>query len=165
MAVWNQPPLAKVYEALSAVGDGRVKLIADTSAQVVSSNGDRTYTVRWSHDGGEITSDDNATRWQGYLGYPIIAALLLIGRLPYDPVVAERLAGVPWHDLNARYKRNYDAAVNNVLEGLRQRGIDADAVRAEAVRIHRALACLGLKRLATKRTRGVNRTSTKSSKL
>ena len=146
MAPWKQPPIAKVYEALSAVGGGRVKLTGGTSAQVVSSSGDKTYTVRWSPDGGEITSDDNATRWQGYLGYPIIAVLLFIGRLPYDPVVAQRLAGVPWHDLNSQYKRNYDAAVNHVLEGLRQRGIDAGAIQTEVVRIHRALAGLGLER-------------------
>ena len=153
MALWKQPPIAKVYEALSAVGDGRVKLTGEASAQVASSGGDKTYTVRWSHNGGEVISDDNATRWQGYPGYPIIAALLLIGRLPYDPAVARWLAGVPWHDLNKQYKRNYDAAVNYVLEGLRQRGIDVDAVRVEAVRIHEALACLRLKRLTAKRAR------------
>jgi len=146
VATWKQPPITKVYEALSAVADGRVKLTGETSAQVVSSGGDKTYTVKWSPDGGEITSDDNATRWQGYLGYPIIAVLLLISRVPYDPAVAKWLAGVPWHDLNKRYKRNYDAAVDHVLEGLRLSSGDVGAVRAEAVRIHRALARLGLKR-------------------
>jgi hypothetical protein len=151
MALWNQPPIAKVYEALTAVADGRVTLTGETSAHVVSSGGDKTYTVKWSADGGEITSNDNATRWQGYLGYPIIAVLLLIGRLSFDPAVAQRLAGVPWHDLNAQYKRNYDAAVGHVLQGLHQRGIDADAMRVEAVRIHGALARLGLERPATKR--------------
>ena len=151
MALWNQPPIAKVYEALSAIADGRVKLIGGTSAQVVSSGGDKTYTVKWSPDGGEITSNDNATRWQGYLGYPIIGVLLLVGRLPYDPAVSISLAGVPWHDLNEQYKGDYDAVVDYVLERLRQRGIDTAAVRAEAVRIHGALARLGLERLATKR--------------
>jgi len=151
MAPWNQPPIAKVYEALSAVGDGRVKLTGSTSAQVSSSSGDKTYTVRWSTDGREVTSDDNATRWQGYLGYPIIAVLLLIGQLPYNPVVAQRLAGVLWHDLNSQYNRNYEAAVNHVLEGLRQRGIDVRLIRMEAERIHVALAHLGLERPAAKR--------------
>ncbi|MGZ4848660.1 MAG: hypothetical protein ACXV4C_05820 [Halobacteriota archaeon] len=146
MGTWNLPPITKVYEALSAVADGRVKLTRETSAHVVSSGGDKTYTVKWSPDGREITSDDNATRWQGYLGYPIIAVLLLIGRLPYDPTVARWLAGVPWHDLNEQYKRNYDAAVDYVLERLQQGGGDAGAVRAEAVRILEALARLGLKR-------------------
>jgi hypothetical protein len=151
LATWNLPPIAKVYEALSAVADGRVKLTGETSAQVVSSGGNKTYTVKWSPDGGEITSDDNATRWQGYLGYPIIAVLLLTGRLSYDPAVVQWLAGVPWHDLNKQYKRNYDAAVNHVLVGLKQGGFDTAAVRAEAVRIHGALAHLALRRPATKR--------------
>lgn len=146
MATWKQPPITKVYEALSAVADGRVKRTGETSAQVVSSGGDKTYTVKWSPDGGEITSDDNATRWQGYLGYPIIAVLMFVSRVPYNPAVARWLAGVPWHDLNMRYKRNYDAAVDDVLEGVRLGGGDVGAVRAEAERIHGALARLGLKR-------------------
>ena len=153
MAQWNQPPIAKVYEALSAVADGRVKLIGDMTAQVVSSGGEKIYTVKWSPDGREITSNDNATRWQGYLGYPIIAVLLLMDRLPYDPGVAQWLTGVKWHDLNAQYKRNYDAAVDLVLEGLRQRGVDVLAVRAEAVRIHQALVGLGLERPPMKRSK------------
>lgn len=146
MATWKQPPITKVYEALSAVADGRVTLTGETSAHVVSSGGDKTYTVKWSPDSGEITSDDNATRWQGYLGYPIIAVLLFVGRVPYDPALARWLAGVPWHDLNERYKRNYDAAVDHVLEGVRLGGGDVAAVRTEAIRIHGALARLGLKR-------------------
>ena len=145
MATWNLPPIAKVYEALSAVADGRVKLTGETSAQVVSSGGDKTYTITWSPDGSEITSNDSATRWHGYLGYPIIAVLLFTGRLPYNPSVARWLTGVPWRDLNEQYKRNYDAAVDYVLERLQQGGGDAGAVRAEVVRIHRALARLGLK--------------------
>jgi hypothetical protein len=153
MAPLNEPPISKVYEALTAVGDGRVKLTEATSAQVVSSGRDQTYTVKWSADGGEITSDDNATRWQGYLGYPIIAVLLLTGRLPHDPAVARWLAGVPWHALNKQYKRDYDAAVNHVLEGLRQSGINPDAVRGEAVRIYGALARLRLERLTTKQAK------------
>lgn len=157
MAPWNQPPIAKVYEALSAVADGRVKIIGEMSAQVVSSGGDKTYAVKWSPDGREITSNDNATRWQGYLGYPIIAVLLLIGRLPYDPAVARWLTGVKWHDLNEKYKGNYDAAVDHVLDGLRQRGIDADAARVEALRIHGTLAGLGLERPATKRAKSEKR--------
>ena len=146
MATWNLPPITKVYEALSAVADGRVKLTGERRAQVVSSGGDKTYTVTWSPDGSEITSNDNATRWQGYLGYPIIAVLLFTGRLSYNPSVARWLAGIPWHDLNEQYKRNYDAAVDYVLERLQQGGGDAGAVRAEAVRIHEALARLELKR-------------------
>ena len=151
MAEWNQPPVAKVYEALSAVADGRVTLTGKTSAKVLSSSGDKIYTVKWSADGREITSDDNATRWQGYTGYPIIAVLLQTGRLPYDPEAARLLAGVPWKVLNDRYKRDYDAAVDYVLSQVREVAGDAESVRVEALRIHEALVELRLERPAPKR--------------
>ncbi len=44
------PPKAKIYEALSAVGDHRVKIKEDDTAEVVSSDGSKTYLVEWSPD-------------------------------------------------------------------------------------------------------------------
>lgn len=142
MTAWDMPPIAKVYEALSAVADGRVMIKGETSAEVLSSERDKTYTVKWSADGRSITSNDNATRWQGYLGYPIIAVLLQTGRIPYDAVAAGALAGVPWHALNKQYKRDYDAAVDHVLSGVSK----PDAVRQDAARIYDALAGFALER-------------------
>ena len=75
MSTWKSPPKAKVYEALSAVADGRVTLMGGEKAEVVSSDGTKTYHVEWSPDSNQITSNDNASYWQGYLGYPIIAVL------------------------------------------------------------------------------------------
>jgi hypothetical protein len=159
MAKWNMPPIAKVYEALSAVADGRVKLTSETTAEVQSSARDKTYTVRWADGapsgspyGRGITSNDNATRWQGYTGYPIVAVLLQVGRLSYDPAVAAALAGVPWHSLNERFKRDYDAAIDHVLAQIREAGGDPGAVRAEAERIYAALAELQLERPEAKRS-------------
>jgi hypothetical protein len=151
MTKWDMPPVAKVYEALSAVADGRVTLSGDTSASVLSSERDKTYTVKWSADGRSVTSNDNATRWQGYIGYPIIAALLQTGRIPFDRSAAEALAGVPWHALNKKFKRDYDAAVDHVLAEAAERGADADAIRQEAVRIFAALSELALERPEPKR--------------
>ncbi len=150
MTRWDMPPVAKVYEALSAVADGRVTLTGETTAEVLSSERDKTYTVKWA--AGSITSNDNATRWQGYIGYPIIAVLLQSGRLPFDPAAAEALGGVPWHALNQQYKRDYDAAVEHVLAGVRQRGGDDAAIRAEVGRIYGALAGLQLERPEPKRS-------------
>ena len=75
---WKLPPIAKVYEALSAVADGRVRITGDTAAQVTSSTRDKTYTVHWSPDLAHITANDNASHWQGYTGYPIIAVLFVL---------------------------------------------------------------------------------------
>jgi len=47
MAEWKMPPKAKVYDALSAVADRRVLMKGPNEAEVVSSSGDRTYTVRF----------------------------------------------------------------------------------------------------------------------
>jgi len=65
---WKLPPIVKAYEALGAIGDGRVKLLDERRALVTSSAGDKTYEVETSADGREISSNDNASYWQGYLG-------------------------------------------------------------------------------------------------
>jgi hypothetical protein len=152
MTQWNMPPIAKVYEALSAVADGRVSLTSDTTAEVLASERDKAYTVKWVSDGPGITSNDNATRWQGYAGYPIIAVLLHTGRIPYDPAAAAALAGVPWHALNEQFKRDYDAAIEYVLAQIDRVGGDAGGIRREAERIYAALGDLQLARPEPKRS-------------
>jgi hypothetical protein len=121
---WKQPPATKVYEALSALADGRVSVTGPGKATVLSSGRDRTYDVEWSADGRVITANDNASYWQGYTGYPIIAVLLALGALRVDEAAVAPLAGVDWHQLNKRFRRDYQAAVEHVLGGLEERGVD-----------------------------------------
>src|SRR6202030_2179073 len=99
-AQWKMPPLAKVYEALGAIGDGRVRLDDAHHASVTSSDGAKVYTVEASADGAEISSNDNASFWQGYLGYPAIASLIARGLIDADRTATRALAGVPWKELN-----------------------------------------------------------------
>jgi len=143
---WKLPPRAKVFEAFSAVADGRVRLTGPGSATVTSSGGDRTYTVEWSDDGRTISSDDNASYWQGYLGYPGLAVALQRGELHADEDIVQALAGVPWHDLNRRFKRDYEAAVDHVLAGLPPGSPDPEAFRSAADDVLEQLAALGLRR-------------------
>jgi hypothetical protein len=190
MAGWKMPPKAKVYEALSAVADGRVRIVeasagdvaagAGTAADagagtvagrgvearagtaaggagtgggqawVTSSSGTRAYTVTWSGDstrpGSRFSSNDNASYWQGYAGYPIIAVLLATGAIAYDPEVARPLAGVLWKTINERFKRDYDRAVAAVLEDVEAAGGDRAAIAAQADTIYEQLAALRLER-------------------
>lgn len=146
MTLWKMPPMAKVYEALSALADGRVRLVSTGRAEVVSSSGEKVYSVEWSEDGRRISSNDNASYWQGYAGYPIIAVLLATGRIPYDPEAAGVLAGVPWHDLNERFKRDYDAAVESVLHEVEQSSGDRAAIERQVEAICRGLEGLALER-------------------
>ncbi len=144
MASWKLPPRAKVFEAFTAVADGRVRLAGPSSATVVSSGGDKTYDVEWSDDGRTVFANDNASYWQGYLGYPIVAVLLARGELLADGDAVAALAGVAWHELNQRYKRDYDAAVAHVLDGLPAGA--AVVVGREVDRVMANLATLDLQR-------------------
>jgi len=143
---WKLPPPAKVYEAFGAVADGRVHATGPGSAEVQSSGRDRAYTVEWSADLGTVTANDNASYWQGYLGYPIVAVLLTLGVLRVDEQVIGQLAGIHWHELNARFKRDYDAAVDSVLTALARQGADRARIEVEVAGVMAQLATLELER-------------------
>ena len=146
MTLWKLPPPAKVYEAFSAIGDDRVRLEEPGRATVRSSGGEKAYTVEWTDDLAAVTSNDNASYWQGYLGYPIVAVLIAAGKVRVDDAAPRVLAGIDWHALNERFKRDYDAAVGHVLDGLAQRGEDPELVRREVDSVMGQLAELKLER-------------------
>lgn len=123
------PPLEKVFEAWTAIVDNRIKL-HENYADVASSDNSKGYIVKF--DGNRYSSDDNATFWRGYAGYPVLAVLMLQGRLPLSRNEAEQWKDVNWKEINTRHRNNYKAAVDEVAK---ERGIDlAKAYRdAEAV--------------------------------
>jgi len=129
---WKMPPLVKVYEALGAIGDGRVRIENSRRATVVSSDESKTYEVETSADGREIASNDNASYWQGYVGYPAIAVLLARGFYRPPANVTDALAGVAWKDLNRKFKNDWARTIAEVEQNLEQAGHDPDAVRSEA---------------------------------
>jgi hypothetical protein len=150
MEKWKLPPMAKIYEALSAVADGRVTFVSETSAEVASSSRDKTYRVSWREDFTQITSNDNASHWQGYLGYPIIAVLLAAGRLDLNRDIAQHLAGIPWKIVNRQFRNDYDRAVESVLLDLKDNDVDVQAIRDEVQKIMVRLSRLDLEKLPGK---------------
>lgn len=114
------PPKEKILEAYTAIGDHHVEITGD-EANVISSDGAKKYTVKWKGD--SYQSNDNATYWQGYPGYPIIAVLILQKRLPFDASLAHELAGVNWNEINQKFKRDYSAATKAVLN---EKGLDVE---------------------------------------
>lgn len=133
------PPIEKIPEAYSAIADGRIAM-QDGEAEVRSSNGEKSYVVRW--EGDAYSSTDSATYWQGYAGYPVLAVLMLQGRLPLHSEIAACFKGINWTALNAKHRRDYAAAVAEVMEGLRQQGIDTAPVQAEIERVYALLPTL-----------------------
>jgi hypothetical protein len=137
---WKMPPLVKVYEAIGALGDGRVRITDQTRALVTSSEGNKTYEVEISDRGRQIASNDSASYWQGYLGYPAIAVLILRGLIAAPPAnVSDALAGIPWKEINRRFRNDYAKTIAAVAQTAEQSGHDPNAIRAEADRILDAL--------------------------
>ena len=110
---WKIPKAAKVYEAYSAIADERITM-HENWAEAVSSDGSKKYEIVW--DQNTYASSDNASYWQKTLGYPLLAVLMLQGRLTYDPAIAEQFKGIPWKKINKEYKNDYDLAAASVLQ-------------------------------------------------
>jgi len=75
MAIWKQPPIIKVYEALGSIADGRITVEGNT-AKIYSSSGNKFYEVTYDPDTSSIMCNDNGSYWAGYLGYPAISKTL-----------------------------------------------------------------------------------------
>lgn len=137
----KMPPLEKIFEAYSAVADGRVEMGAG-SAKVTSSDHAKQYTVRW--EDGVYSSSDSATYWAGYAGYPVIAVLMLQGRLKLDRTAAELFKGINWKQLNDKHKSKYDQAVREVLDSLEAKGIDTSEAKKSADEVYLQLESLDI---------------------
>lgn len=123
---WAKPPLNKVYEALGAIGDKRIELNGN-SAKVYSSSRNKYYDVVYNPITHSITSNDNASYYVGYLGYPSIAYLLASSMIDYDPILAEYLTGFAWKDINQKFKNNFaktDAYIDE--EVAKKHNVDLD---------------------------------------
>ncbi len=142
--VLHMPPRIKILEAMGAIADGRVEKIGPKRYRVVSSEGDRVYNVYVDPDSLLVFSDDNGTKYRGYVGYPIIAVLMLEGIIPYDKEVAEALRGIPWRKLNETYKR-YALVEKEVKRIAVQRGVLVNKIDEIVDRAMQALRGLRLR--------------------
>ena len=75
------PMIEKLYEAYSALADGRVKFI-DNLVYVDSSNYAKTYTIEKTD--GTYISNDNMSFFKQTIGYPILAIMMIEEKLNYN---------------------------------------------------------------------------------
>ena len=130
---WDIPPIEKVHEAFTAVVDGRVNL-NENSAKVSSSDYKKEYTIEWNNN--EYSSNDNASYYRGYIGYPVIAVLMLQKKIDYNVEIANYFKGINWKVLNTKHKNNYSEAVAEILNDLQNKGINVDAINTEVNRVY-----------------------------
>ena len=125
------PPVEKIYEAYSAVSDNRV-IMEDNTAKVFSSDKSKEYTVTWNEN--IYSSNDNASYWQGYAGYPVIAVLMLQKKLLFDTSVTDFF----------KNKGKYSKAVEEIMNKLKESGIDTDKIYKETDKIFESLKTLDI---------------------
>ncbi|HOP65817.1 MAG TPA: hypothetical protein PLX66_02225 [Bacilli bacterium] len=113
----KMPPREKIHEALTAIADERIILNKENnSAEVFSSDRSKKYLVEWNNE--EYYSNDNATYWQGYPGYPVIAVLLMQGKIDYDKDMLIYFKNINWKALNNKFKRDYAKSVESIYASL-----------------------------------------------
>ncbi len=133
---WKHPPVIKIYEALGAVADKRIEVEGD-SAKVFSSSGNKFYTVRCNPEASSIMVNDNGSFYKGYLGYPAIAYLMMIGELKYSDAVAHMLKGIAWKDINQKFKNDFDKTLAYILAS--KSATERAQIEAEVARIDEQL--------------------------
>jgi hypothetical protein len=124
---WKLPPRIKVYEALGAIADKRIELIENSKARVKSSSGSKSYDVFYDESNSTISANDNGSYWQGYLGYPAIAYLMLEKKLPFNESLSSKLMNIPWKEINQKHKNDFSKTESYLFKLVDQHELEAFA--------------------------------------
>lgn len=143
----KMPPIEKIHEAYGAIADNRI-VLREEEADVSSSDLTKTYLVTWKEK--VYTSNDNASYWQGYAGYPIIAVLMLQGKLSLNRKIAGKFTGIDWKKRNTEHKNKYAEVVEEIMEELKKSGTDTEEIQNEIQKVYQELEGLDI---STKRSR------------
>ncbi len=143
------PPKIKIYEALGCLGDKRIK-IKGNEGKVYSSSLKKFYIVKYDPKAKAIMANDNASYWQGYLGYPSIAFLMAVDKIKFKKEFAKALKGIKWKDVNVKFKNDYLKTEKCIKDILKERGINIEKFNKEINRIYTQIKSLKLNYLGKK---------------
>lgn len=107
---WKQPHISKVYEALGAIGDGRIEITEKSDelvkAKMYSSSRNKHYDISYNPLEKAIMSNDNSAYYVGEFSYPMIALLMLLGEILYPDYLTSNLSNIKWKDINQKFKND-----------------------------------------------------------
>ena len=95
-------------------------------------------------------ANDNGSFWVGYLGYPAIAYLMSIGKIPFDKEFAEALRDVAWKNINTKNKNDFAKTALEIDGVMQQQGVDIKKFHDFLDETIEAIEKLGLSLLGTK---------------
>jgi len=146
---WKIPPKIKIYEALGSIGDKRIEVTIN-EAKVYSSSKGKFYTIKYDSKSNSIMCNDNGSYWQGYLGYPAIAFLMLNGRIKYSSKYSEALKDIMWKDINVKLKNDFSKAEAYVLDLIKKKRFSEEEFLGEIDNIYEQIKVLNINLLGEK---------------
>lgn len=144
--IWKKPNILRIYEALTIIADDRME-INGNEARCYAQSSDKYYDVEYDPITGSIMSNDNTAFYTNSLSAPMIAFLMLIDKIPYQPKLLEILPEIYWDDINKKFKNNYDKSIKFVLGELKRNGDDVEFVRSEVEKIYNFVCKMEIKTL------------------
>lgn len=149
---WKKPKEEHiVYEALSAIADGRFELLDEQNAKCASTSREKFYSITYDAVAGKIMSNDNMAYYRDEVSYPMVAMLLMKGEFGYDQSILEPLKGIKWKDINKKNKNDYMKSVREALENLAGEGADVGKICNEVAKIFAFINAKELKLLGSKK--------------
>lgn len=126
---WTNPHITKILEAFGAIVDDRLEMGENNTAKVYSSSRNKFYVVLYDSENDSIMTNDNASYYIWSLGYPSIAYLMKIWKIPFDLELAMLFSGIPWKDINQQFKNDFDKTMEYILINLAKQGHDIKEIR------------------------------------
>jgi hypothetical protein len=132
MKYWKKPKDEHiVYEAFTAIVDGRVAKSGEGKYKCFSSSGNKFYSLILEKEGElfSFMSNDNMAYYRKEFSYPMLAVLILEKLILVDMQVVNYFEDIFWKEINTRNKNDYMKSVNEVLEGLEEKDIDVFKIK------------------------------------
>lgn len=139
MKYWKKPKDEHiVYEAFTAIADGRVEKSGEGKYKCFSSSGNKFYSLTLVNDSEfcSFMSNDNMAYYRKEFSYPMLAVLILEKIISVDTQVLNHFKNVFWKEINTKNKNDYMKSVNEVLVGLESKGIDVEKIKNEVSEIY-----------------------------
>ncbi|MFW5703067.1 MAG: hypothetical protein ACOCXP_03840 [Candidatus Dojkabacteria bacterium] len=148
---WHKPKDEHiVYEALSAIADGRIELLGDNKARCTSTSRGKFYEIEYDPETNAIMSNDNMAYYVDEVSYPMVAMLIKLGELEIGEDLLKYFEGIKWKDINQRNKNNYMKSVKEFLDGIDSNS-KREEVQTECRRIYDEVCKMKLQKLGKKK--------------
>jgi hypothetical protein len=146
---WKFPPKIKIYEAIGALADKRLK-VENGENRLYSSSGNKFYIIKYDENENSIMVNDNGSYWKGYLGYPAIAFLINIGQIKFNQKFLKALGNIKWKDINTEFKNDFEKTIQYCHHLIEERGFNLNNFLVEIDNIEKQVKKLKLKKLGKK---------------